>query len=196
MTQFQRPNFQRNRQKAYAEERQPTSRTINEIQLPKCPSFGIIEKYRCCRPNVRSGLIFDSVESCSSPSFDNKKTMIVSILCFVFIGGVIGISIYSAHQFYQGTSFPRTLPKCGLHERKYPVNQQLVRPKTWKRISLKVTGQLKYVIQLLVAFQMLSLITRDDTIFFARSTFFNLFHKQNNNFEDPLRTVLSLWTVV
>ena len=110
MTQFQRPNFQRNRQKAYAEERQPTSRTTNEIQLPKCPSFGI-KKYRCCRPNVRSGLIFYSVESCSSPSFDNKKTMIVSILCFVFIGGVIGISIYSAHQFYQATSFPRTVPK-------------------------------------------------------------------------------------
>ena len=52
--------------------------------------------------------MFRLLESCSSPSFDNKKTMIVSILCFVFIGGVIGISIYSAHQFYQGTSFPLT----------------------------------------------------------------------------------------
>ena len=66
--------------------------------------------------------------------------------------------------------------------------------------------KLKSVIQLLVAFQMLSLITRDDTANFSFSRFVlkfptnwlfeNVSHKQNYNFNDPLSNVLSLCAVV
>ena len=73
-----------------------------------------------------------SCTKCSCPSISKTKTMTISIFCFVFIGGVIGISIYSAHRIVEGASLDASTN--GLSRTRTPCVTLL----TWERMQSTV----------------------------------------------------------